>query len=43
MGINWYIVVNPSYGLRLTAHTGVVTRVGYDSDTVSLAVLRRWE
>ena len=43
LGVNWYILVNSKLGVRLTANTGVVTRVGNDSNTFSLAALYRWE
>lgn len=43
IGVNWYIVLKPNLGLRLTAHTGVVTRVGNDSDMASVAFIYRWE
>lgn len=42
LGVNWYILVNSKLGLRLTATTGVVTRVGNDSDSFSLAALYRF-
>jgi len=43
VGITWYVVVNPKVGLKLAAHVGVVTRVGNDSNTISMAAIYRWE
>ena len=43
VGITWYVVVNPKLGLKVAAHAGVVTRVGNDSNTLSLAGIYRWE
>ncbi len=43
VGITWYVVVNPNVGLKLAAHAGVVTRVGNDSNTISMAAIYRWE
>ena len=43
LGIAWAIAVNSKIAFRLTAHTGVITRVGNDSDTYSLSATYRWE
>jgi hypothetical protein len=43
VGITWFVVVNPKVGLKLAAHAGVVTRVGNDSNTISMAAIYRWE
>jgi len=43
LGLNWYVQVNSAFALRLTANAGVVTRVGNDSDTYTLAATYCWE
>ena len=43
LGITWFVMVNPGFGLKLAAHAGVATRVGNDSDTFLLAGIYRWE
>jgi len=43
VGITWYMAVNPKLALKLAAHAGVVTRVGNDSNTYTLAAIYRWE
>jgi len=43
MGLTWFVMVTPGFGLRLAAHTGIATRVGNDSDTFTLAGIYRWE
>jgi len=42
LGVTWHIALNPFNVLQLTANTGVITRVGNDSTTISLAWLHRW-
>jgi hypothetical protein len=43
LGITWFAMVNPKFGLKLAAHAGVATRVGNDSDTFTIAGVYRWE
>jgi len=43
VGLNWFISVNPKFGLRLTANTGVITRIGNDSNTFTVAMTYRWD
>ena len=43
LGITWFVMLKSGIGLKLAAHTGVATRVGNDSDTVTLAGIYRWE
>ena len=43
LGITWFVMMNPTIGVRMTAHTGVATRVGNDSDTFTIAGVYRWD
>jgi hypothetical protein len=43
VGITWSVAVNSKFALKLAAHAGVVTRVGNDSNTISMAAIYRWE
>ena len=43
LGVTWHIATNQFNVLQLTANSGVITRVGNDSTTISLAWLHRWE
>jgi hypothetical protein len=43
VGLNWAIAVNSKNLLKLTAHKGVITRIGNDSDTYSVEWIYRWE
>jgi hypothetical protein len=43
VGITWSVAVNSQFALKLAAHAGVVTRVGNDSNTISMAAIYRWE
>ena len=43
VGITWSMAVNSKLALKLAAHAGVVTRVGNDSNTISMAAIYRWE
>ena len=43
LGLTWAIAVNPRHTLKVLAHTGVITRIGNDSDTYSIAWTYRWD
>jgi hypothetical protein len=43
VGLTWAIALNQKNVLKLTAHRGVITRVGNDSDTLSVAWIYRWD
>lgn len=43
LGAKWALAVNPQNTLTLLAHTGIITRIGNDSDTYSIAWTYRWE
>lgn len=43
LGLTWYVALNSKHVLKFTAHRGVVTRIGNDSDTVSAAWIYRWD
>lgn len=43
LGLTWAIALNSKHTLKFLAHSGVVTRVGNDSDTVSVAWVYRWD
>lgn len=43
LGITWHIATDAFNVIQLTANSGVVTRVGNDSTTISIAWLHRWE
>lgn len=43
LGATWAVAVNPQNTLTLLAHTGVITRIGNDSDTYSVAWSYRWD
>jgi hypothetical protein len=43
LGFTWNVALNPANVLQFTVNRGVITRVGNDSTTLSLAWLYRWE
>lgn len=43
LGLTWSMALTPNHLLKLLAHKGVVTRIGNDSDTITLAYSYRWE
>jgi hypothetical protein len=43
LGLTWSVARNPKHLFKFTAHTGVITRIGNDSDTYSVEWLYRWE
>jgi hypothetical protein len=43
VGLTWTVAVNAKNLIQLTAHRGVITRVGNDSDTYSVAWIYRWQ
>jgi hypothetical protein len=43
VGLAWYVAVNPKNGLKFVAHTGVITRIGNDSDAYSVEWIYRWD
>jgi hypothetical protein len=43
VGLTWTAAVNAKNLIQLTAHRGVITRVGNDSDTYSAAWVYRWQ
>jgi hypothetical protein len=43
IGVTWAIALNQKNALQLTAHKGVITRVGNDSDTITVAWTYRWD
>jgi hypothetical protein len=42
-GITWFVILNPRQVLKLVASTGVITRVGNDSNNVSAEWVYRWD
>lgn len=43
LGLTWAMALNPRHILKILAHTGVVTRIGNDSDTYTVAWSYRWD
>lgn len=43
LGVSWRVNVNARHTVKLVAHRGVVTRVGNDSDAVTLSWTYRWQ
>jgi hypothetical protein len=43
VGLTWSVALDSKNALKLAAHTGVVTRIGNDSDTYSAAWVYRWD
>jgi hypothetical protein len=43
LGITWAVALNSKNVVKFVAHTGVVTRVGNDADTVSAEWIYRWD
>jgi hypothetical protein len=43
LGLTWAVALNSKNALKLLAHTGVITRIGNDSDTYSVAWIYRWD
>lgn len=43
VGLTWNVLLNSTNVLQFTANTGVITRVGNDSNTLSVAWIYRWE
>jgi hypothetical protein len=43
LGVTWHVALDAYNVIQFTANTGVITRVGNDSTTVSMAWLHRWE
>jgi hypothetical protein len=42
-GITWFVILNPRQVLKIVASTGVITRVGNDSNNVSAEWIYRWD
>jgi hypothetical protein len=43
LGVTWSWAVNSKHTLKFLAHTGVITRIGNDSDTYTVAWSYRWD
>lgn len=43
LGLTWAIALNSKHTFKFLAHTGVITRIGNDSDTFSFAWAYRWD
>ncbi|MEH6548402.1 MAG: transporter [Pseudomonadales bacterium] len=43
LGITWGITLNRQHAIKLSAHTGALTRVGNDSDALSVGWTYRWD
>jgi hypothetical protein len=43
LGITWSMLVNSKIALKVSAHAGVVTRIGNDSNTYTIAGTYRWD
>lgn len=43
LGVSWRINVNSRHTIKLAAHRGVVTRVGNDSDAITMSWTYRWQ
>ena len=43
LGLTWAFALNKRHTIKLLAHTGVVTRIGNDSDTYTLGWTYRWD
>ena len=43
LGLSWTYVLNSNHLLKLIANTGVVTRIGNDSDAITVAWSYRWD
>jgi hypothetical protein len=42
-GITWFVVLNPRQVLKIVASTGVITRVGNDSNNLTAEWIYRWD
>ena len=43
LGLTWAMSLNSQHIIKLLAHTGVITRIGNDSDTYTVAWTYRWD
>lgn len=43
LGLTWSVALNPKHLLKFTAHRGVITRIGNDSDTYTVEWIYRWD
>jgi len=43
LGLTWAMSLNSQHIIKLLAHTGVITRIGNDSDTYTVAWIYRWD
>ena len=43
LGVTWAMSLNAQHTIKLLAHTGVITHIGNDSDTYTVAWSYRWD
>lgn len=43
LGLTWSVALNSKHTLKFAAHTGVITRIGNDSNSYSVAWIYRWD